>query len=472
MKKIIILILIISLLTLVSANLKIEPQPADITTKVGIPQTFQMSITNNYSFQLFDFSFSNLTDFNFPDITLNPNQTKLIDFTVDKDESFSGQIQSKVKFNYFVNLPEETLTHYINITGFGYDPDYLIIRESDTVIWKNIDDITHTVTSATFDLTLLVNQSASHTFNTVETVTYQDLILFYPGTIEVINKTSQQKVHNPNYDYTWIVNLNAISNPTTLEVESLETNYTISATGLTEGMLKIKNTGNGVADKTSLYSDSDWIIFETNNFSLSIGETKYVKYTIAPLIFSTNETNKTYNINLKTKSLNTEEYTIPISVYVPYWEIPKDIKDVENILRLIENFCKQNPTNAFCNTTIGSEGEKVIYKDIEIPVNLTATEVYTMLKRMQRIEDSNQRTDNKLKLLADEWGITIPQLKELMNMSVEMQQVNEDKINSSQTLRWIIGFFIFLIVIIGSIFYRVNKYNQKKRLVEGGYTYR
>lgn len=449
----------------------ITPNPANFSVQVNTAKSYSITVKNDLTFPIMDLTFSNLTDFKFDNITvISPNETKTIPLTITAPQSFSGIINSKVQFKYIVDIPQAITTYYVNITEQGFSPSILNIRQGDSVIWTNKDDITHTVTSAKFDLTTLPNQTAQYTFNTIETVEYQDLILFFGGTVNVINRTAPNKVYNPDYDKTWNVNYIATSNPTTLDFSTLESAYTVSATGSVEGMSKIKNIGSIKAEKVHL-SSSNWITFDENDFDLLSSATKYVKYTISPFVTSENETDKNYTLDLIAHALNTNSYSTNISVYIPFSTVfsNKSNSDEAFILWFTNVFCPQNPNLFICNTSRAdtANSPQIIYRDPTIPVNLTASEVYAMLKRLQRIEDSNARTDNKLKEVADQLGITIPELMTMLNQSYSKQVDNERTQAGRWDAVWILGFFVLASVCTWAIFFYIRKYNYKRRMLEG-----
>ena len=76
-------------------------------------------------------------------------------------------ILGSFSFKYFVDIPINKNTHTITIKDDGFHPDFLVVRIGDTVIWNNSDDITHTVTSTSFDYELDPNESVSVVFNEI-----------------------------------------------------------------------------------------------------------------------------------------------------------------------------------------------------------------------------------------------------------------------------------------------------------------
>lgn len=461
----------IFLLNLVSAELIMSPNPLNVNTKINEEETFTLTLQNTFDFIIEDFSFKNLSGFIFPNIILQPNETKNIEIKVNRPDNIFTTIISKVSFNYLVDIPSETKTHKINITGSGFKPEFLTIHQGDTITWTNMDDIKHTVTSSTFDHDIETGNVVSIVFDQLGEINYQDLILFYPGVITVLDRLSPQKVHNPSFDRDLIVDLNVIIDPTQLEIESLGNNFTVSTIGTTEGSVRIKNIGNETAQRIELSSSSNWIEFLEQDFDLEKDQQNFVDYKISPLIFSSNETNKTYSIDIKIKGSNTEEKNFTIQVFIPFSIVSDDFNTNEGFVSWFTNvYCPKNPQILFCNNTIQSGGEtKIIIRDPEIPINLTTTEVFAMLKRIQRIEDSNQRTNNQINSLLDQISSTNPQLLKLLNESVTQQSENERVIKRDKNVRWIFGFFIFTSILILIMAFMVRKYRTKRKIM-GGYT--
>ena len=477
MKKIIFITFIIFILFTISssAELIIKPSSITVTTTVNQELTYTINLNNTFNFQIFDFEFSEIENkgFNFPEITLNPNETKNITFTVITTEPHSGIINSRVKFKYYVSLPQIPTTYHINITNSGFNPNYLTIKQQDTVIWKNKDTISRTVTSSLFNYNLNPNETATYTFNDIKQVNYTDTVLLYPGTINVVNKTAQSKANNPNYDKYLAVNLNSILNPTTLQVSTLENSFTVKPIDTTEGLLTIKNIGSETAQNIQLTSDSVWISFDQTNFSINSQSTKYVIYKIDPIITSTNQTNKTYNINLKIKALNTGEYPIPLNVFIPYTDVENFTDSDIEFLLWYENFCSTRQHLFICNTTVsGGTGEKIVIRDLEIPFNISAINLIEFIRRVGEVKDITTRNTNDIKSYMNKIDTTLPALEDFMNRTTLELEIKNKKEHTATNLRWIIGLFIIIILSILLIVYLKNKYEYKKNILEGDFRYR
>lgn len=469
MRKLILILLFFLLIATAKADLVMQPNPAIFQVKYGEETTFNtLQLTNTYNFTIEDFEFSNTEGFTFQDITLTPNQTKTISVKILRNESGSFDIDSVVSFKYTVDIPQGQKTHNINITENGYLPNFLIARNGDTVIWNNLEPETRNIIFPSFSMSIGANQSSSHVFNSVNTIYYSDQF-YYSGTVEVINATEPEKVNNPNYDRTLNIKLDVGSDPTELKVENNQYNYTMNPSSSKEGILEIENIGNITAQKIKLTSEPGWINFDENNFDLDVGEKNIVTYHIEPLIFETEETNKTHKVIIKVKAVNSQEYEKNLSVFISYSNVFDNINTNEGFLAFFLRYCQQNPGLIICNNTIQQQEPNANpSQDQIIHANLTASELISMLKRIQRIEDSNSRTNNQIMPIAQ----AIPLINSLLNQSLELQKENE-KISTSRTRAvWITSIFIIIIISIVIIGFYLRRYFYNKTIIDGGFIYK
>ena len=49
--------------------------------------------------------------------------------------------------------PPVGVTHFVDIEGFAFNPDPMVIKAGDTVVWTNKDDFPHTATADDFSWT-------------------------------------------------------------------------------------------------------------------------------------------------------------------------------------------------------------------------------------------------------------------------------------------------------------------------------
>lgn len=465
------------MINLVNAQISISPQPLDATTQINQEASYQITLTNHHDFRIFDFQFGDLISkgFTFPAISIDSNSSQTITISFLPTTSIHENVQVPISFKYFVELPTEPQTYEINITDpDGFTPNYIPIKQGDSIRFKNNHAVDFDVVIEGSTKEIPVNGSIIHQFNTIGTINYYDVYFGYSGTIEVLNKSTQEKAHNPNYDINWVVNINSILNPTTLKIDNSKETYEIESGKFKKGLLTITNNGTEKAELISLTS-TDWISFNKNDINIEQGEEDWIEYTITPIIFNTNDTDKNYEIELKIKASNSEEYTTRINVFVPFKEISSEFGDSDvNTMNWLTNvFCPQFPTSFLCNQSIGTDGNgTIIYQDSDIPINVSKKVIYDIQKEIGKLRDSGERTNNELKIFANQLGLSLPELQSFINQSLSLQQKNEKKERTRKNATWLLGFFIVLVVMIGGIIKLVNKKSYKTYLARGQYKYR
>lgn len=471
--KIILLIFSIFLFSFINANIIVSPQNSEVTVQVGTAQNFTFNIFNNFTFDIYDLKFPELQakGFIFPNISILKNTSSTYTYTVKTNNSFYGVINSKIQFNFLVDLPEEIQTYSIQITENGFNPTYKTIRNGDTVRWTNLDNITHEIYSTQFG-TLLIspNSSQSYTFNSLGSFNYKDLTYYifhqFNGIIEVVNRTQPQKAHNPNYNGIWIVNLNSISEPTNITISNSQSSYEIEHSKSKKGLITITNVGTKTAERIKLTSDSEWISFNKNNFDLNSGDPSGVEYTILPFLFNTNQSNKTYTINIQIKAFNTEQKNVSISLFIPYKEITGDItNDVEWGVYLDSYYCPKYPCSSFCHPELpecsinsgsnNNNGSTII-------ANITSVDLYNTMKSLSGINDKLSRLENLQKAFEEKYGIKIEDAVNLGNSSFELGLENRKIEKSRNTTLIILAFCLVLAGCLVYIFIRVNKKSDRE----------
>lgn len=465
----------IFLLSSINANLITTSQ--EVTVNVNEAQNFTTTIFNNYTFDIYDLTFPELEakGFTFPKIDIPKNTSKTFSYKVQTTESYYGNINSKVKFNFLINLPEEITTYQIQINENGFNPTYKVIRQGDTIQWNNLDDIIHDLYSTEFNtISVQPNQTNQFTFNNIGTFSYYDLDfnIFnqFNGVIEVVNRTSQQKAHNPNNDGLWIINLNSVSEPTTISVSNSQINYEVNYASTKKGLITILNTGTKTAEKIKLSSNSTWVTFDKNNFDISQGDPEGVGYSITPYLTNSSQTNQTYSINIGIKAYNTNESNFTINVFVPYKEITGELNSDFDLAMFYQNvFCPSHPCSYFCSPElpecvnslngINGTGET-------LTVNVTTQDLLSLMRSQSGIEDKVDRLLNNEKLFQDKFGISIDQALNYTNTSLQVLTENNKKQKSNSITIWII--ILGVGILVGGLYFlrKLTKRSKLNNLLE------
>jgi len=460
-KKLLILIFVL-LLPIAFAEL-ILPSNYQITVKTYHESTQNFLIKNTYNFKLYDIKIKGLPGFTFPYIDLEKGEERIINYTILRNDTGTFNYNAEVSYKYEVDLPIQEDLHNVYITSDGFVPSFLTIRKGDKVIWTNNDTITRTVTSSSFDTPLSPNQTFEKVFSELGTINYQDLTLFHGGEISVVNDTQGQLVQNPDLNVNWAVKVTAYLENTTLEVINNINSYTIGINDTAQGILEIRNNGNFIAEDISLKSTPNWAKFQKNNFDLDAGKNVFVVYDISPLIFETSETNRTHNISLEIKSSNTNTLTKKLAVFVPYSKVLEDLGSQEGFLAFYMKYCQANPNTLICNNTLSQSTQpQIIYRDPEIPINITQKEAYAMIRRQGEVFSSVETLNNEIKKVLNSISNELPLIKQELE-DIKAKQIElENQKDSSNLAFWLILLFggtICSIIIIG---YTITKYRTKK----------
>lgn len=465
MNKQILFIVGILCLTLMSANLVITDNPKGIDVKINQNQSFQISVLNNYSFPIYDLAFENLNDygFEFPsNITINPSETKSVLFDVKTSSSYHGQLNSNVKFNYLVDLPEEITNYNIYISNSGFDLDYLTVRAGDTISFTNEDSIVHSIHTDTGTINVAPNSTQTTTFSNIGTFNIYDenfqAFSFFNAQIQVVSRTESQKVHNPNYDQTWYINLESNLNPTTLQITNSQNDYNITNKKTKNGQFEIKNNGSEIAEIVKISADKDWIVFNTNNLNIQIDDTEWIGYQLIPYFLNTNDTDKTYSINVKIKASNSIEYNQTILVYIPFQEVTDSLEnDFDFAMWLQNSFCPTHPCSVQCSPELPqcqNNGTGYGNGTGVCSLNLTEQSWYETQRKIAELSDANNRQINLMNEYKELYGGINESTNDLSN-GLEKTTKNQKEITT------IIGIIFFSIIIFGLVLWKIKNWNKR-----------
>lgn len=450
-------IVLLSVIPFVSAELSVSPTSYDITTLLDKSKEHSITFYNGFNYSIYNVTFSPINGFNFPTVTEIPsNQSKTVNFTTLFTDIIDTQETSTVSFVYFVSVDPTIHIHDVNITDAGFMPGEITILRQDKVRWNNTGSIAHTVTTVTgepvLEHTLLPNETYEVGFDFVNRMEYKDDVLFFGGAVNVLERYSDEPTHNPIYDKTISFNLRSVYEETYLVLQLLENNYTVEFGKSTEGILSIKNNGSLDAYNIELSSSlPSWIAFEENNFNLSIGETNFITYTVVPDLQYTNETDKQYDIGISVVSDNAETITDFLYVMVPFKDIENQSQ--ENLSEFFKQkleFCNNFPTSPYCLQEPLIEYVNItIYREAPLPYNFTFEEIRTIFTRLQTLEDLNTRTTNNIKETMDLIRTDLQDMRQNVNSSTAIAMEAKKKADDEQRARWMVIIGVIIVATIG-----------------------
>jgi hypothetical protein len=356
----IVLLAIISLflISLVSANgLRVEYNNSiPVNKTLGIDKTIEITIFNDEPFEFRNISIDDdiLIMNEVPSLKSGKNITSQL--TIKTDEDFSGKI--KVFGLFYSQLGQLNETHEVTVHYTeGLSVCDQTIVEGDSIKWVNLvyDDITlKNAETGESVYTVLEGDNYTKKFSNPSPFIYYFIRAGFPftDTCKITVLDDEGWTNSPKYDAEFDLDVNIKRPKTSVTANFLNTDYTIEYNGEEDDLFSIQNNGN----KTALVKFSaDWISFSINNFELEAGKSKNVGYTIKPVIFKTNDTDKTHIKQLRISG-NFETIIKNISVYIPYKNLGSSNfsldYDPEVIKAIINAYCNENPDFRLCNPEI------------------------------------------------------------------------------------------------------------------------
>lgn len=449
----------------ISAYLSISPSTTTADVFINHPKVFDLTLTNHNTFDIYNIGFTDTNFVTLPTISkLEVNESVKINITVLADIKTTQTLTSTCSYYYYLGIPTSPETYYINITNVSFIPHHINISIGDTITWKNIDDVIHSVTNPpTFDKDLNPNETWSYTFNQQGYYDVLDIHLGLHNLITVSN-ISASLIHDNDKDRLLTINLQSFYKESTINLELIENNFTISYDSYKEGILKITNAGNQTAINITLKSNPNWITFEKQNFNLTKDQYTYVNYILQPIILNESETNKSYDINIDAKSSNTPTANTILNVFIPYEEFVIPTANLTNaeLIELIKTLQKQ-----LAEIDWGTDQEvKIIYRDTLIGINYTEKDVYEMMRNYLYLKDDVEKSLNTIKpsidTLITNFNTDIPEIKKLINQSTVLANQNKNTIDN--TITYGLTTIIILMIIGGgfAIYFIAKKIYIKK----------
>lgn len=462
------LFLLLLIIPIVNAELYFDPSIIEANVMIGQQKSYDLQLTNNFNYTIFDIQFSSINGLSFSNITsINPGTSAMATVTAKPTSVESRTVESIVSFNYLISVPSEPEYYDINITNTGFVPSGITIREGDSITWHNIDDISHILSSSAFggDIEVSPNQTYQRTFSLARFINYQDNVLLFGGTIDVRNRTVTEYAHDSLLDQTYPFRLEYSLVPTTMEFNITEgTNQTVAYGNTNEGLIRVRNIGDKTALNITFTSSNNWISFDENLFNLDPGQTNFLTFKVSPIVYQTSETNKTYTIGITMDGVNTESITNSIQVFVPYINLALvNESDLNDFFKNKLIFCNAFNTSPFCiSEPVVRTEEKIVVNMADLPYNFTQEEIATIFSRLQKLTDANDRAFNLLKRQQDIIETVLPEIDRQLNESKNLQIKNEKKIKENSTITWIIvtGLIIAASIVVVIISY--GKYHRKE----------
>ena len=466
MKKVSLIFLFIFVLINVSA-LQIVTQPGEINKTYEQDYSLNLKVKNEQGFTFNNITFEDNDYITMPTIpTLNAGETASFTATIKYDSNFNGDV--KIIGYYETNVGSNYETHNVNINEGTERLDVcdISIVKGDKVNF--INNIPYEVklrnmnTNEYFS-TLTENQSYEMTFDTVQEFIYAPYRYgdqyHSPCTITVLDDTGI--IHNPEYDAVLNLDINQNYLTTSIEMVTLQTDYTMNFYDTDGGLMSVTNTGSNFAHNIDL--NNEWFTFTPNNFDLDIGKTRTISYIINPFVTKSNETNKSYKKELEITG-NFPIIKKLFNIFINYANIDSGVGNYLDLTpQQFHQYCLAYPEDEYCQVET-----QVVYK------NLNASEIETSInwtqEKAQSFEDYFIET---LGMTQEQYKQILDRISIIENMttntdnktSITLNRVDEkfDETNSKSDLAiiMVLGVIILAILFFG-IKILINRMKIKK----------
>lgn len=466
-----VLVIISLIIPVLSSAIIVSPSTISQTVYTFAPATFNLTITNSHSFDIFFLNFSKLNDFTFPALNnLSAGGNITLSGTISTTTAYSNTVSSLITYFYKSNINADPVTKNVSINASGFQPLNSQIIQGSIVRWTNNDTLTHTVTSTIFDQSLAPGETFQFTFNTIGNVSYFDRNTNLQGKVEVLDPFSLQFVHSPDNDVRINFSITSVLVETNLSATLLSGDkYTIDYNSQKGGVIKVSNVGSTQLRNVRM-SANQWTLFSQNNFNVNSSQDVFAIFNLIPLITNESETGKNYSIIIDVFSDNALPVKLNLSVSIPLVSqvIPNSTTACD-FFREKKVFCTAFPTSPFCATEpIIKEVSIVKYESPPLPYNYTQEDVLQLNRKYMSIDDRFQRFENYVKKGIDDLSNSTTAARansEQTRTTVEsLRSENEDRKSLNKTLT-VLAIILLVLVVVGGVggymLWRFLKFNKQ-----------
>lgn len=465
------IILFLVVANFASANLLVQPSTMEINVDRGVSKVFNLVVTNNESRPVFNVSFSSVPNFVFPVVTrLEPNESRLVSFSVLTQDLFNQVFVSSVSFLYEIPYSAPPSSFVVSVDDSVFVPYNSSILVNDSVVWVNLlseDVVINDLGSGFAPVSIPALSNVSRVYNGLGSW------LFYPSTVHgslgftgllsVLSRPNTAFAHDSSLDRTVVFNVHSLLPPSALQLFVLSQNVSANNNVSFQGLLEVRNTQPIIITGVHLYADR-WVSgFSENDFNLPALSSKIVYFNVTPLVSRTSQSNRSQVVNVFANSsnagltfddfpifinfVNLDQVTINGTTYtITVLGINETIDAcIQHLNDVGFESCKKLEDAFRTNVTV--------VKEIEGSVPFTATELLSMKSQLGTFGEETTRTVNKMNLYLDKQD-SVTSL--VQNNSVRIDMIADDfvgfkadlkdKQDSYNTRFWI---FISLIGLFG-----------------------
>lgn len=474
---------IIVVLATVKAATALPQLTVDISGEIKVfsgEDNFESVRLSNVGDQaLYNVTFSDMRATFFPEIAvIEPGEEVDVNLRISPGEPFREDYVLTMEFLYEISEPPIPKVVEVDIRDDEFDPKDIDLFYNDTIQFNNIGEDTVVIKEFDDKFTLSISGGTSKSYTFLDE---GDFKVFKEGegftaNIHVTQGEVGSFAHSNNLDIKKNVKLVSEYRPGDLVINLLTGSFNLTHDGFGEGILDIKNIGDGIARNIRL--EGDWFEFEEEGFDLNPQQNKIVNFNVTPGNFTNKEETGIYYEKLITATSDSaDEGSTQVQVFIQFFDF--NLFESGGVTVSITQL-DINGTLAYCNNPAGSHDPRC--KDLQIEVareviveknrtiGLSEQEIESFKEGADKVGDSADRIENKFDVVADDVG-TIDDRLEKMESAVTSLSTsvidfidNDNAVNKKRRIRnWI--FSILIIIIIGGasgfILHRNYKYKKK-----------
>ena len=407
------LLMLVFLIPIVTAlpdiNIQDEtPIHIDVYNDVPYTNTLILDAFNSTT-DIYNISFYPLEYFTFPQLAVIPQKNQQsYSFNILTNHSLDEVYSAKLYFYYLTGAVAEPQVYDVIVNGTGFYPVNISMKINDTISIKNTDNIIHTFTNntASFDYDILPNETLNLSYTTTQTIVGYDWTNGTEFKIEIIPNVILQKTHNPEYDIPFTIYLKSNKLPSNLALNFFTPNHNINYNEMVLGAFQINNTGNTTVN--NIHFSNEWMEFSKQGISLEPSQYDIITYSLKPInITSTAQTNKTYELGIKTTANNVGSFNTTLNLFIKYHNFGEQQPQngTNFIITTLDynataQFCAENPDFEACKELIRNVTQiRYVEKDYEI--NLTESEMGLLKEDIQTRGTTIERVENLIKQYFD-----------------------------------------------------------------------
>ena len=460
-KKNIILLIFLMLYSFSVFAVTFEPS-ITVQASVGTTTLIPIQVFNDLGEDLIDFSFESVNFTTFTTISrLESNSSGYVLAKVTPTSSFEGQLSTKSSFFLMRDIPRQPKTFNVELRDDGYIPGIIDVKEGDSVNFTNFGSIVHSVKSPIegWDSDLAPGTSVIFVLSGVKTIQYFDKQTSLGGVINVLNKTSFEKVNSPELQKPLVLNVKAINPETSLVGVAVTPSFTVAYNKEEETGIIVRNVGNKSSINTVL--SGQWMIFDAQGFGLEPGQSKLVKVIVRPEITRSDQTGKAYPLDLFITTSNAPQINLTLTVFIPKTEVITGVTagDINVEINRIIEFCNQNPS--ICGA--GGNDTKVMFRDRYYTHNFSYQDIVDIQTRQALTVTELEKQSKEQKRINDYLVTTLGSMSESYNKtSYDLNTLTAvQKKSNFWKWFWLVMFIISLIFIVVAL--GLRRYHEQTR---------